>query len=89
MRWRTAEEVKSGKGVKICGNVDCWRDKHLTSYEVEFGYEEAGKMKKALVKLRLCRHCAKRVGWNEKKKKKSRKEERKEKDNGGVIVLDE
>ena len=67
LRWRTEAEVRSGKGERVCGNVSCSRARNLTSYEVEFAYEEGGKSRVALVKLRLCRHCAKRAGWAEKK----------------------
>jgi len=43
MRWRTIEEVKAGKGDKICANVACGRADGLEEMEVAFGYEEEGK----------------------------------------------
>jgi protein FRA10AC1 len=61
MRWRTIEEVKLGKGDKICANVDCERIEGLTSLEVVFGYQEDEKRKNVLVKCILCEKCARKM----------------------------
>ena len=58
MRWRTEPEVVTGKGHLVCGNLACDERRSLTSFEVPFGYVEAGVKKQALVKLRLCPECA-------------------------------
>jgi len=58
MRWRTEGEVKQGKGQFFCGEKKCGAKNDLTSYEVHFGYVEAGEQKEALVKLRVCPACA-------------------------------
>jgi protein FRA10AC1 len=40
MRWRTKEEVVNGKGDTICANKACSDYKDLTSWEVNFKYQE-------------------------------------------------
>jgi protein FRA10AC1 len=83
MRWRIEKEVKDGKGQFFCGDKRCTETKDLASYEVHFGYVEAGERKEALVKLRVCPACAKKLvegrkgvdeknAGKEKKKKRSR-----------------
>ena len=57
LRWRTEAEVLSGKGHFTCGSKHCQSTEGLTSFEVNFGYEEQGVHKQALVKLRLCVDC--------------------------------
>jgi len=52
MRWRTKDEVISGKGQFVCGNKKCGLDTELRSWEVNFVYSEGGTKKNALVKLR-------------------------------------
>jgi hypothetical protein len=42
-RWRTENEVISGKGQFSCGNKKCDEKKDLKSYEVNFAYEEKGR----------------------------------------------
>jgi len=65
LRWRTEAEVVSGKGQFECGNVTqkkkCSEQESLHSYEVNFKYMEDNVVKNELVKLRLCRHCAKKL----------------------------
>ena len=61
MRWRTIEEVKAGKGDKICANVACGRADGLEEMEVAFGYEEEGKRKSVLVKCVRCEKCARKL----------------------------
>lgn len=81
MRWRVESEVFGGKGQFVCGNLHCDERQDLKSFEVNFSYVEAGEKKNALVKLRLCPGCAKKLGVKEKsenqppeKQKKKRKE---------------
>lgn len=62
-RWRTKEEVWSGKGQFLCGNKHCTMPDGLRSYEVDFKYVEAGEKKRALVKARLCQDCAYRLHY--------------------------
>jgi len=62
MRWRTEDEVISGKGQFVCGAEDCSETKSLKSYEVPFAYVETGQKKHALVKLRVCPACATQLG---------------------------
>lgn len=64
MRWRTEEEVIAGKGQFVCGAEDCKQTQKLKSYEVNFAYVEAGKRKQALVKLRVCPECTKKLFFN-------------------------
>lgn len=54
LRWRTQSEVVSGKGQFSCGARGCEERRGLASFEVPFGYEEAGERKQALVKVRVC-----------------------------------
>lgn len=64
MRWRTKEEVLSGKGVMECANLNCNAVESLVSWEVPFAYTEENVHKKALVKLRTCPPCSKRLHPN-------------------------
>ena len=61
LRWRTREEVLSGRGERTCGNKRCKNSRviidGLVSLEVPFSYEEHGIRKKELVKLKLCASC--------------------------------
>ena len=61
LRWRTATEVKRGKGQFFCGEKRCDEGDDLASYEVHFAYVEAGERKEALVKLRACPRCARKL----------------------------
>jgi len=51
MRWRTAEEVKLGKGQFMCGNKKCSEGEMMRTWEVNFAYVEDGEKKNALVKV--------------------------------------
>lgn len=62
LRWRTEEEVQSGKGHFICANLSCFAFKNLDAYEMNFGYLEGGEKKNALVKVMLCTDCSLLVG---------------------------
>jgi|SRR5579862_8480343 hypothetical protein len=80
MRWRTIEEVKAGKGQKICANVVCARGEALEEMEVAFGYTEDGKRKNVLVKCVLCKKCAGKLrkarGTEEQPRKRKRSHHR-------------
>ncbi|CAD7943566.1 unnamed protein product [Amoebophrya sp. A25] len=77
-RWRTEQEVLSGKGQFVCGNKRCDRKLHLQSYEVNFVYVEQNKQKQALVKIRLCTECAFQLNYvHLKKKRREMKEQEK------------
>lgn len=80
MRWRIENEVISGKGQFECGNKRCQESEGLRSWEVNFGYVEAGEKKNALVKLRLCPECSNKLNYHHKKRevKRKRKEEKEE-----------
>ncbi|KAI3634668.1 hypothetical protein MIR68_007049 [Amoeboaphelidium protococcarum] len=40
LRWRVKDEVKSGKGERICGNISCDSITGLSTYEVPFQYRD-------------------------------------------------
>ena len=61
LRWRTEREVFEGKGQFTCGNKACAAEEGLASFEVNFGYVEHGEQRQALVKLRLCTLCARKL----------------------------
>ncbi|XP_031487464.1 uncharacterized protein LOC116255695 isoform X2 [Nymphaea colorata] len=69
LRWRTENEVISGKGQFICGNRKCNERDGLASYEVNFSYVEAGENKQALVKLVACERCADKLMYKHNKEK--------------------
>eukprot|EP01065_Artemidia_motanka_P004201 TRINITY_DN12013_c0_g1_i1.p1 TRINITY_DN12013_c0_g1~~TRINITY_DN12013_c0_g1_i1.p1 ORF type:complete len:208 (+),score=52.01 TRINITY_DN12013_c0_g1_i1:51-626(+) len=64
MRWRTADEVVAGDGQFSCGGLlpqKCGERSGLATLEVPFSYTERGAPKQALVKVRLCRPCSRRL----------------------------
>eukprot|EP00917_Polyrhabdina_sp_WS-2016_P004543 GHVP01010429.1.p1 GENE.GHVP01010429.1~~GHVP01010429.1.p1 ORF type:complete len:247 (-),score=54.32 GHVP01010429.1:22-762(-) len=63
LRWRTSQEVIKGKGQFMCGNIECSKKRGLCTFEVDFCYEEKGKQKQCLVKVRLCQDCGVKTGW--------------------------
>ena len=69
LRWRTESEVIEGKGQFACGSKRCSAREDLESWEVNFGYVEEGEKKNALVKLRLCADCSKKLNYFHKKKR--------------------
>lgn len=81
LRWRIESEVRAGKGQFICGNKVCSESELLSSWEVNFGYEEQGQKKSALVKVRLCPDCSIKLNMvkkvNKVKKKKHKTKHRK------------
>ncbi|XP_048517585.1 protein FRA10AC1 homolog [Dendroctonus ponderosae] len=76
MRWRIQKEVLSGKGQFICGNKSCGEKNELRSWEVNFAYQEQGERKNALVKIRLCPSCSKKLNHHSKKKEVTRLQRR-------------
>jgi hypothetical protein len=78
MRWRTESEVVGGKGQTICANQTCVREANLCSYEVDFAYREHGVETSALVKVRLCPKCTKRMF-------KARRQERDDRDDSESV----
>ena len=68
MRWRTEDEVISGKGQSQCGGKGCQVSTDLRSYEMPFRYSENGSANKCeLVKVRACRSCLKKLSHSSKK----------------------
>ena len=66
--------MEKGKGTKICGNIQCSKDRGLEELEWNFGYFEQGEKKNALVKVSLCRKCEKKLNYSKRKKEKEAKE---------------
>lgn len=55
LRWRTREEVVAGRGHLTCGaRPACAARAGLETLELPFEYEEGGRARRALVKVRLC-----------------------------------
>lgn len=63
MRWRTQDEVINGKGEQECASKHCNTYKELSTYEVNFKYVEEGQQKQALVKVKCCEDCAKKLNY--------------------------
>ncbi|KAG7571331.1 hypothetical protein FFLO_00683 [Filobasidium floriforme] len=75
LRWRTAEEVVGAIGEETCGSLRCpyhnplpehlveegARMPQLQAFELPFTYAEAGETKTALVKVKVCHRCAKKL----------------------------
>jgi protein FRA10AC1 len=74
LRWRTQREVVSGKGQFTCGTRGCEERRGLASFEVPFGYIEAGEKKQALVKVRLCPEHAYQLNYKKNKQAEERQE---------------
>ena len=72
MRWRTEQEVVDGKGQFVCGEKHCTQTDGLKSWEVNFSYLEDERKKNALVKLRLCPRCSKKLNHHHKRKEAER-----------------
>lgn len=68
MRWRTEAEVVAGKGQFVCGSKCCPEKKELRSWEVNFTYVEGSQKKTALVKLRLCSSCSRKLNYRSQKR---------------------
>lgn len=73
LRWRTEQEVISGKGQFVCGSKRCSEQSNLESWEVNFAYVERGEKKSALVKLRLCPSCSHKLNYHHKKRRWKRR----------------
>jgi len=61
-RWRTAAEVRAGKGQFTCGEKRCDASDGLASFECVFAYVEGGVRKRAMMKVRACARCAEKLG---------------------------
>lgn len=67
LRWRTKSEVLAGTGQFNCGCLSCSEGKHgrkekeLSEFELDFRYEENGLKKNSLVKVYVCRRCARKL----------------------------
>jgi protein FRA10AC1 len=72
MRWRTQKEVVAGRGHLTCGARGCEERLHLASFEVPFGYDEAGTRKAALVKVRVCPEHGRQLNFKREHKKRKR-----------------
>lgn len=68
LRWRTEKEVVVGKGQFVCGNKRCSEKEELRTWEVNFAYVENASKKNALVKIRLCPDCSKKLNYHSKKR---------------------
>eukprot|EP00756_Hemistasia_phaeocysticola_P048435 Hpha_TRINITY_DN22858_c0_g1::TRINITY_DN22858_c0_g1_i1::g.84222::m.84222/K13121/FRA10AC1; protein FRA10AC1 len=72
MRWRTEAEVVSGLGQFSCGGLlpkPCGMRSRLSTLEVPFKYRERGEVEMALVKVRLCESCARKLRYRHDLKK--------------------
>lgn len=73
LRWRIEKEVVIGKGQFECANKKCHIKNDLKSWEVNFGWDENGEKKNALVKVRLCPECSSKLNYHSKKREVKRK----------------
>ena len=78
LRWRTAAEVTSGKGERICAARGCDARDGLRSFELPFEYVEQGEKKLELVKCRVCRSCAKKIKGRKRSRSRSRDRDRRD-----------
>ncbi|KAG0174241.1 hypothetical protein DFQ30_005283 [Apophysomyces sp. BC1015] len=78
LRWRTENEVVSGKGQFVCASTRCDTTTSLNSWEVNFGYMEEGIKKNELVKVRLCSECSDRLNYKTQKRLLSKKKRARE-----------
>ncbi len=61
LRWRTADEVQTGKGDAVCAAKGCHTRDSLVALELLFSYREAGEDKRTLVTCVVCPVCAEKV----------------------------
>ncbi|XP_062381491.1 protein FRA10AC1 isoform X1 [Sardina pilchardus] len=87
-RWRTEQEVVSGKGQFLCGNKRCELQEGLKSWEVNFAYVEVGEKRNALVKLRLCPECSFKLNYHHKRKEVTKRKKRQRSDGEGDADAD-
>ncbi len=85
LRWRTADEVRTGKGDSICAAKGCHTKDGLKALELLFAFREGGEDKKTLVTCIVCPPCTEKVlvaktdPTEAKRKKKELKRAKKEK----------
>lgn len=70
LRWRTENEVISGKGQHSCASTACefFDETKLTTFELPFVYKEEGEDKNELVKVKLCPSCQPKLMYKKNKK---------------------
>ena len=78
LRWRTAAEVTSGKGERVCAARGCASTDGLRSFELPFEYVEQGEKKLELVKCRVCRSCAKMIKGRKRSRSRDRRDDRRD-----------
>jgi protein FRA10AC1 len=95
LRWRTENEVVSGRGQFTCASKHCGSNLNLHSYEVPFEYYEKQIKKNELVKVRVCIECAKKLFYEKlrtmrkerrKRRRKSGGESGDEEDEGSAVI---
>jgi len=80
-RWRTEKEVVEGNGQFACGNKACKKFvkkglDEISSFEVMFNYKEHGEKKSALVKIRVCEKCERKLNYHHKHKKSAKRKKK-------------
>ncbi|KAJ1511511.1 hypothetical protein HMI54_014566 [Coelomomyces lativittatus] len=88
LRWRTQKEVFSGKGHLVCGNLECFNTEQLNSWELPFGYIENHEKRYALVKVRLCPECSKKLHYQKQKERKRKLRDEEEEENDDKVEKD-
>ncbi|CRG93379.1 conserved protein, unknown function [Plasmodium gallinaceum] len=76
LRWRTEEEIISGKGHIICSSKKC-NNTDLKTYEFLFEYIEGGEKKETKVNVRACMDCAYKLHYRKIKEYLKKKEKKK------------
>jgi len=84
IRFRLEDEVFRGKGETACANKKCEAQEGLVSFKTPFSYMENGKLKSALIKLRLCADCSYKLHYHKEKirKRKNKKKNKRKKKRG-------
>ena len=76
LRWRTSDEVLSGKGESTCSNLRCLiSNEELSTFHLPFTYEEENIVKSTDVKIKVCKKCSKKLNYKSDLKKKKAREE--------------
>lgn len=76
LRWRTKNEVISGRGQFSCSEKRCSSKESLKTWEVNFCYIENNEKKNALVKIKLCPDCSTKLNYHNKKREIKRLKKR-------------
>lgn len=89
LRWRTVDEVRTGKGDSICAAKGCHSKDNLKALELLFVFREGGEDKRTLVTCIVCAPCSEKVVFaktdpaeakRQKREKKRAKKEQKDKE---------